>query len=135
MELGLIHRDSRRFEEAATELAKATELTPGDSFAWDAMASALSKIGRSDDAIAASETECRISPGNNDFQYNLGVELAAAGRYGAAAEAFSRALTIDRSDFGSHNNLTPDMPGVGRLSDGSMFVSQTTPPAAGTRGV
>jgi protein O-mannosyl-transferase len=74
---------------------------PANSPAYEALADALQKAGRLDDAIARRREALRLKPDEATFHFNLGATLAQAGQYEEAIKAYAMA-----------EHLRPDLPQV-----------------------
>lgn len=90
----------RRWPEADVAYARAIDIWPEFSTAWTERAAVLRNLGRVDDAIAAAYRGVRLDPHDPICWYNLVLELAVAGRFGAALE-------IAREGLARHPGFDP----------------------------
>jgi tetratricopeptide (TPR) repeat protein len=79
--LGLLLRDTHRFDDAIACYRRTLEIDPGWMDAYSNMGLALEAAGRNADAIAAYEASLARDPGFAIGHQNLALALLAAGRY------------------------------------------------------
>ena len=93
--LALVFANQGRKLERALELAQAELEVRGDVYTYDALAWALFKNGRYQDAEQASERALRFGTPEPAFQFHAGMIAAALGRKDAAAKSLDRALALN----------------------------------------
>jgi len=92
--LGNIHRDLGRMEEAARSYREATRVAPDFAPAWNGLGRALAALGRGDEAEAALVRGVAKDPNDADPVFLLARVRFSLGRTEAATVAFRRALTL-----------------------------------------
>ena len=93
--LALVFADQGRKLERALELAQAELEVRGDVYTYDALAWALFKNGRYQDAEQASERALRFGTPEPVFQFHAGMIAWALGKKDAAARSLDRALALN----------------------------------------
>jgi len=99
--LGILLAVSKRHDEAATTLARATAVEPTSADLWNNYGAVLLVSGRADDAVAPLERALTLRPDYADAKRNLAAALyrtgdaaATAGDLPRAASALSRSLEL-----------------------------------------
>ena len=101
MAVGSLAIQMRRHDEAIVCLSKAVELNPNFALAHSNLGRALAAVGRVEEAIEHTARALRISPRDPQkhlFLVRYGTAHFAAGRYGAAAEWYRKAIS-ERPEF------------------------------------
>jgi TolB-like protein/DNA-binding SARP family transcriptional activator len=80
---------------AERELRRATQLSPGDPYAFHILAHYLRAMARLDEAIAARRRALELDPLSVRAAISLGQEYFIAGQYDRAVEQYRRAIDID----------------------------------------
>jgi len=101
-----------RYPEASSAFGRAAELDPNNPGAHAWKGEALSRDGRSDDALACLERAATLSPKSASAHNRLAVGLLGAGGHGEAGAAFSRAIALDPTDATLMGSL------AGKVADG-----------------
>ncbi len=114
--LGLIAQQQGRFADSLepTRRALALERTASD---LSNLANALSRLGRSEEALASAEAAAALDPGLAAAQSNLGVALRALGRRTEAVERFRAAATLEPDNAEAHANLGVILTELGALQE------------------
>jgi tetratricopeptide (TPR) repeat protein len=115
--LGVICLESGRRHEAAELLEQAVKLAPGDGGLHRNLGSAVSLLGRPQDAIGHFEAALTANSKDADAARNLGLSLRALGRSEEAVKAFQRALTIRPNFAKAARNLGMALRDLGRLEE------------------
>ena len=97
--LGLFYTRQRKFPEAELFLKRAAQASPGDFNAWYMWGSALSTLGRSDDALRAWREALSLQPRNLRLMQVMSVEYYKGRYFGEAAKLAGRALEINGNDW------------------------------------
>jgi Tfp pilus assembly protein PilF len=87
-----------RWSEADKGFARALEIAPNEDLARIIYGWLLSWMGRHDEAIAVAKRAVELNPDNPNAGY-YGVQLAYAGRYGAAADVLERGIAVEPTDL------------------------------------
>ena len=95
----------RSFLDAATILAYATTLTPGDAFLWNDLGRAYHALRAEPRAIQSFQRAIQLNPRHPWAHNNLGLSLQAEKRYQEAEEAFKRQIEFVPEDQYAHRNL------------------------------
>ena len=97
--LGLFYSRQERFGEAELFLKRAAQASPGEFNAWYMWGAALSKVGRTDDALRAWREALKLQPRNLRLMQIMSVEYNKGRYFGEAAELARRALEINGSEL------------------------------------
>ena len=101
MAIGSLAVQMRRHDESIASLLKAVELNPNFALAHSNLGRALAAVGRVEEAMEHTARALRISPRDPHkhlFLVRCGTAHFAAGRYGAAAEWYQKAVN-ERPEF------------------------------------
>jgi tetratricopeptide (TPR) repeat protein len=104
-ELGSFYFSRCEFEEAADQIEKAVELTPGIARYWMSLGLIDVVTGRNDRAESRFRHAIALDPDFLSAHNNLGRLLLEQGRLGEAEAAFGRALVLDPDHASSNFNL------------------------------
>lgn len=96
---------SGRFEEAEQLASPITKDYPRHPFAFKVLGALLWQLGRTPDALAASERAVALSPDDAEAHNNFGSLLREVGELGAAQEAFIRATSLNPNYVEAYLNL------------------------------
>ncbi|HEY1204500.1 MAG: tetratricopeptide repeat protein [Bryobacteraceae bacterium] len=83
-----------RFEDAAAEFRRATELDPAAEKAFANLAGALLLLGRTEEAEESARRAVALDPAHFLGHYVLGRALAAEGKNGEEAAALSTPASV-----------------------------------------
>jgi len=97
--LGLMYSRQKRFAEAEPLLNRAAHASPGDFNAWYIWGSALSQLGRTDDALRAWREALKLQPRNQRLMQVMSVEYSKGRYLGEAATLAGRVLELNGSDL------------------------------------
>ena len=90
-----ILNDRGIYEEALRHAKEATEIDPGDAFAWQERAESLTRLGQAKEAIAAAKEAIRLSDGKyGHMHFTLGAALFDAHDFRAARQSFEKAAEL-----------------------------------------
>ena len=103
--LGLLRMEQKRPEDAATAYASAFNLDPKSEEAAAGLSVALLEAGKLEEAESALSRGLGSRPDSALLWNNLGVVRTRRGAYGAAVEAFQKAIGIDGSLDAAKSNL------------------------------
>ena len=95
IELGMVYRRIGRYDDAMTELEKATQIDPTEATAYYQLASVHRRANDMDSAIEAAERSVSLKPGFEAAHYLLGVLYLETGGAERAVQALSRALDLN----------------------------------------
>ncbi len=101
--LALLHRNDALASIDAFE--SAIERAPTVAAFHINLASALSAVGRLDDAVVALQRGLSLDDAQPDGHFNLGNTLLAMGRLDEAAHSFEKTLALDPGHAAARNNL------------------------------
>lgn len=93
--LGVIHFQSKQYEEAAPLLRKAVTLSPKDASAHNNLGNVLLELKDFKGAVSAFSTAVKLSPRNAEFFAGMGRALRAADELEAAVGAYDMAISLD----------------------------------------
>ncbi len=102
--LGVFLSSQGRYDEAAGEFARVTEIAPGNAYAYRNLGAMYYYLDRLDDAAETFEVAVELSPDYSTYS-NLATLHFASARYADAAAMYERALEIDDSDYRVWGNL------------------------------
>ncbi|MGH7179786.1 MAG: tetratricopeptide repeat protein [Tepidisphaeraceae bacterium] len=100
--LGLIVRQSQRFEEAISHLQKAVELDPTDPFTFNDLARTLMSAGRVDEAVDSARRAVSLKPDLSDAHATLGMIDQQRRRLDDALVELNKAIELDPNDGVAH---------------------------------
>ena len=118
--LGVICLESGRRHEAQELLQLASTVAPGNGNIRRNLGSALSLLGRPEDAIAQFEAALAIDGSDADACRNLGLTLRSLGRRGEAIGMFEKALALRPNFAKAARNL-----GVALMEQGETAKAET----------
>jgi adenylate cyclase len=105
--LGYVYLYQRQYEQALAEEERAVALGPNVAGSCAALAEALSRVGRADEALRAAEQAIRLKPTVVDYHlYPIGIAYALAGRGAEAVAPLKQFLTRYPDILGAHLTLT-----------------------------
>jgi protein O-GlcNAc transferase len=113
------------FAAAVPYLVRATELAPERSGPWISLGQALQSQKEHAEAAQAYERATVVEASAPTF-HNLGLCLAALGRFEDALAAFERATAIDPSQFVSHFAAAETTFGLSRLDEMKVHLDNAT---------
>jgi adenylate cyclase len=95
LNLGYVYLYQQQYEQALAEMERAVALGPNDAFGYAALAEALSRVGRSEDAWEAAAQAQRLKPQiiPDSHLGGVGSAYAVAGRYEEARAPLQRYLS------------------------------------------
>jgi tetratricopeptide (TPR) repeat protein len=102
---GLAHRGQGDIKKAVTSLDKAMALALGDDTVLMAYEGALLEDGQPVEAQRQTSLFLAVQPDNQTAQNLLGEVLVFRKDYAAAADAFSKAITLDKRSAVPYRNL------------------------------
>jgi adenylate cyclase len=92
--LGYISLSQQQYEQALAEMERAVALAPNEAWCYAALAEALSRVGKTEDALEAAAQALRLKPYIADEHLaGVGTAYAVAGRYEEARAALQRFLS------------------------------------------
>jgi len=92
--LGFIYLYQQQFEPALAEMERAVTLDPDDALSYAALAEVLSRVGRTEETLAAAAQALRLKPIIADTHLaSVGTAYALAGRYAEAQAPLQRFLS------------------------------------------
>jgi serine/threonine protein kinase/Flp pilus assembly protein TadD len=94
-----------KYEQAAEEFARATQLEPSDAEAWRGLAVSYERSGRDADAVAAYRKGIDAQPDNYPIHASLGGYYLARNEFRQAEDVFRRAVAAAPSVAAAHMNL------------------------------
>ena len=97
--LGLLYSRQQKFAEAEPLLKRSAQTSPGEFNAWYVWGSALSKLGRTDDALRAWREALKLQPRNLRLMQVMSVEYHKGRYFGEAADLARRSLEINAHDL------------------------------------
>ncbi len=106
-----------RRDEAEARLRELLADDPGNTAAWNNLASLLAEAGNTAEAEAAYRKAITLNPSFPDFHVNFAHFLKNAGRAGEAEAAFREAIALRPDDVNSHNHLGILLLDAGRADD------------------
>lgn len=120
--------DAKKYDQAITDLAKASELDPKQTAVWSALADAYMGMARGqksseagptyDKAIAAFNKAIELQPTNAGNYNNFALALAASGKMDEAQKNLQKAIEIDPAGAGKyHYNLGAFLMNAGKGDD------------------
>ena len=96
MALGIVHYWLHwQWEEAARALARAVEISPGNSPAQSLLGSVLDTLGRHEEAMGRGMAGYELDPLDPTSTFNLGYRYMIARRFREAISQFNEALALD----------------------------------------
>lgn len=95
--LGVKLRDGGDIVQALDFAKRAVELDPTDAPAHGSLASCLSLMNRTEEAIASFERAIELDPSCYAYRHNIGSEFERLGRYEDAIETYRLAINLDPS--------------------------------------
>jgi tetratricopeptide (TPR) repeat protein len=101
LNLGWVHDDQDRDEEALAHYERALEIDPGHAYSWHSRIDALRALRRWDEAEAAARDLIAAHPGDPLSHLNLGWVHSDQGRHEEALAQFRRAAEIDPAHAGA----------------------------------
>jgi tetratricopeptide (TPR) repeat protein len=103
--LGFARFLKQEYAAALTAYDRAIELNPRHLDSYVQRATALSAMGRLDDAVAAFEQAIRLDPRLEDAHFNLGKVFLDQGRPDRAVAAYARAVELNGQSAENHYSL------------------------------
>jgi tetratricopeptide (TPR) repeat protein len=92
--LGYIHLSQQQYEQALAEMERAVAIDPNEAWSYAAQADVLSRMGRSEDALAAAAQALRLKCIIKDWHLaSVGAAYAVAGHYEEARDPLQRFLS------------------------------------------
>jgi tetratricopeptide (TPR) repeat protein len=98
-------------------LRHAIDVTSGNYIAYDGLGSALSGLGREQEALTMCAEAVRLKPDYAQGQYDLGTVLLKQGKLEEAARHLDRALQLQPSFAEAHGNLGKILVQQGRFKE------------------
>ncbi len=98
LELGLVYAGSSQWAKAEEEFRAQSKLQPGNAEATYRLGSALLQQGKAREARAELERSNRLEPDMPETLYSLGKAAALAGDLAAAEKAWTKLLSIEKTD-------------------------------------
>lgn len=92
--LGMIAKNTGKFNEARQWMEKSLDNQPGQPHVWNNLGNVLKELGLIENAISAYERAVTLLPEYLEAWTNLGLALNAGGQHEEALTAFDRALTL-----------------------------------------
>ncbi len=120
----LTRAQAATWKNSVTLFEHALRVTRGNHLAHLDLGAALSREGRSDEALAHYKEAVRIKPDNAMAQYDLGAALAARDRDAEATEHYVRALALDPGYAAAHNNLGILLAKQGRIDEAARHYAE-----------
>ena len=105
LNLGVVHAEEGRLDEAIECYGRILEVHPDDHSAHSNMGSALIRLKKADEAVTHLEAALREAPDAPDALINLGAARLMQGRPEDALEPLRRALEISPDDEVAHLNI------------------------------
>ncbi len=116
--LGQIYLGQKQYDLAMSEMERAIVLDPNDAFNYAALAETLSRVGRSEEALAMVEQARQHKPLNADLHlWSLGVALYLAGRPDEAIAPLKQYLSRYPNFLGAHLTLATVYSELGREAE------------------
>ena len=116
--LGMIAYQEGDFRLAIDRIDKAIALRPRYAEAHSNVGSALKKLDRFDEAVAAYRKALDLRPDFAEVHFNLGNALKEQGKLDEATAAHRRALALNSELAGAHYNLGLALMSLGKLDEG-----------------
>lgn len=105
------------WKDAIQLFRHAINVTTGNYIAHNNLGAALSRQGRSAEALDQLRAALRIMPQYREALFNMGVALADQGKYSQAVEYYQRILVMSPRFAEAHNNLAIVLARQGRLEE------------------
>lgn len=105
------------WKDAIQLFRHAINVTKGNYIAHNNLGAALSRQGRSAEALDQLRAALRIMPQYREALFNMGVALADQGKYFQAVEYYQRILVISPRFAEAHNNLAIALACQGQLEE------------------
>jgi adenylate cyclase len=94
MSLGYVSLYQQQYDQALAEMERAVALAPTEAWSYAALAEVLSRVGRTEDALAAAAQALHLKSFIADEHLGgVGAAYAVAGRYEEARAALQRYLS------------------------------------------
>ena len=93
--MGLVHKDMKKYDEALEAFSKAAKLAPRDYKPFMMMGVVYNLQGKYKDAITALNRANEENPGSADVIYQIGISAEKTGDKKGAKELYQRALDFD----------------------------------------
>ncbi len=103
--LAAIQLEMQKLSEAESNLSKAVEKAPDDSYILSLMGMLRFQQGKYKEALDALSRSAQIDTKNAETQNYLGITLSQEGQREAAETALRKAITLNPSYAGAHHNL------------------------------
>jgi adenylate cyclase len=104
--LGLIYLHQQQYEQALAEMERAVTLAPTEAWSYGALAEALSRVGKPEDALEAAARALRLKPFIAERHLDsVGAAYYLAGRPEEAIAPLKRFLTRYPNILGAHLTL------------------------------
>jgi len=103
--LGMVYRESGRFNKAIFHLNEAAKINPDYQSARLDLGVIYKKEGKYQTAIREFEKVIEINPLNAKAYYNLGNSYRETGQFNKAIACFKKTIEIDQAYPEAHNNL------------------------------
>ncbi|HEV8717652.1 MAG TPA: tetratricopeptide repeat protein, partial [Candidatus Binatia bacterium] len=116
--LGAVYLWQKQYEQAIAELERAIALDPNDASGYAALAEALSRVGRSEEAVGMAEQALRRKPPFADTHLsNVGAAYYLAGRPEEAIAPLKQYLSRYPNILGPHLTLAAVYSELGREAE------------------
>jgi tetratricopeptide (TPR) repeat protein len=116
--LGIVYLWQKQYEQAIAELERAIALDPNDASGYAALAEALSRVGRSEEAVGMAEQALRRKPPFADTHLsNVGAAYYLAGRPEEAIAPLKQYLSRYPNILGPHLTLAAVYSELGREAE------------------
>lgn len=120
-----ILNDRGIYEEALRHAKEATDIDPGDAFAWQERAKSLTRLGQAKEAIAAAKEAIRLSDGKYGYMhFTLGAALFDAHDFRAARQSFEKAAELDQKDAAAPYNVALCLERLGFSRDATSWYEE-----------
>lgn len=115
--LGTIHHNNQRYEDAIVAYKNSTQLNPGFTEAYFGLGNSYFQTGQFELARQSYTQTLEITPEHVNANYNLGNALRELGQLEQAISAFELTLQIDPQFYLAYNNLGFLLQEQGRLDE------------------
>jgi tetratricopeptide (TPR) repeat protein/predicted Ser/Thr protein kinase len=103
--LGILHRDTGKYEEAVEEFQKALQVNPEDSDVYRELALAYEKLGRLEDSEAAYKKAIELKPDYWSGYSHLGAFYYYQARYSEAEKMWQKVIELTPDNIRVYFNL------------------------------
>ncbi len=97
--LGLLYSQKGDYPKAVEHLERSIKGLPAFPDAHIGLGTALERLEKPEDALAAFEKARNLGVESAELHYNIGLTLAQLGRYGEALSAFETAISMDSTFY------------------------------------